>query len=533
MLDCLKNKAAGSYLSLLAALVALVTGICFLMTQATAAPLGHTGTLPGMVLLVGAVVSLVMFFVPVRFGAFIQAAIYNVALYLVVVQLYFVFADVINHVTFAGGNPTLCVFYMVGTFVAALLCVIACFLPQEKEETRVVLQKDLVRGVAFAAVACVAIFGLSFVNVAPAAEVTASGAADVTDPFDMNLADNPYATMSIDDLVKTPHEEWVAKEAADQIAYFFEGQYTEGFSTIVDPACLDMYCAKDGSMYGSFSGPATSVGGGDVIYVYGYWYNHDENGDRNFVVHITGTQDTTGATRAVNTEGGEDADIFIFDTEHGDYTFEASLSFGLMGGSFTRNINIYGMPYAAAQSLTIDASKIRTFYTGDAFDADELNVNCVRGNGAEEFIWNGRLDYTGYDSETVGTKTVTGTFLGQSVSFDVQVEELVTESFAGTYELVAGEAPVAMDATMLIDYSHKTITIAAADGSAAISGNIVDVTDDVVTASLNGSQPVEITLSGEEGARSASIPAHQEVVSGWTGSATYDIGNCSFGTAAE
>ncbi|WP_204266650.1 hypothetical protein, partial [Escherichia coli] len=46
----------------------------------------------GMVLLVDAVVSIIIFFVPVRFGAIIQAAIYNVALYLVVVQLYFVFA---------------------------------------------------------------------------------------------------------------------------------------------------------------------------------------------------------------------------------------------------------------------------------------------------------------------------------------------------------------------------------------------------------------------------------------------------------
>ena len=290
-----------------------------------------------------------------------------------------------------------------------------------------------------------------------------------------------------------------------------------------------MYCAKDGSMYGSFSGPTTSVGGGQVMYVYGYWYNHDENGDRNFVVHITGTVDSTGATRAVNTEGGEDADVFIFDTEHGDYTLEASLSFGLSGGAFTRNINIYGMPYAAAQSISIDSSKLRTFYTGDAFDAGELVVNAVRGNGAEEFIWNGRLNYDGFDSETTGTKTVTGTFLGQSQTFEVQVEELVTESFTGSYELVQGDAPVAGDATLLIDYSHKTVTISSADGSAAITGTIVDATDNVVTASLNGSQPVEITLSGDEGARSAEIPAHDEVVTGWTGSTTYSIGASSFG----
>lgn len=86
----------------------------------------------GVVLLVGAAASLVFFFVSVPFSALIQAVIYNIALYLVVVQLYFVFADVINHVTFAGGNAGLCVFYMVGTFIACLLSVIACFCKQTK-----------------------------------------------------------------------------------------------------------------------------------------------------------------------------------------------------------------------------------------------------------------------------------------------------------------------------------------------------------------------------------------------------------------
>ena len=528
MLERLKNKALGSYLCLASALVALITAICFLMTQETAAPLGHKGPMPGLVLLVGAVISLIMFFVPVRFGAFIQAAIYNVALYFVVVQLYFVFADVINHVTFAGGNPTLCVFYMVGTFVAALLCVIACFMKQTKTEEQVNLKKDLLKGVSFAVVACAAIFGVSLVDVTPAAEVSAES-SDVKDSFEMNLADNSFANMSIEELAAIPRDEWEAKETNGQIAYFFEGQYTEGFATIVDPACLDMYCAVDGSMYGSFSGPTTSVGGGNVEYVYGYWYNRDDNGDRNFVVHITGTLNSAGITRAVNVEGGEDADVFIFDTEHGDYTLEASLSYGVGGGTFTRNINIYGMPYAAAQSITIDSSKLRTFYTGDAFDAGELVVTAVRANGAEETIWNGRLNYDGFDSETPGTKKVTGTFLGQSQEFEVKVEELVAETFDGSYELVVGDAPVAMDASLLIDYSHKRVTITAADGSASITGSIVDATDDVVTATLNGSQPVEIAITEEDGKRSAVIPAHEEVVTGWTGSATYSIGECGFG----
>ncbi len=128
----LKNKGLGSWFCLAAALVALITGIVFLLTQATAAPLGHPARWPAWCCWSVLPLHSFFFFVSVPFSALIQAVIYNIALYLVVVQLYFVFADVINHVTFAGGNAGLCVFYMVGTFIACLLSVIACFCKQTK-----------------------------------------------------------------------------------------------------------------------------------------------------------------------------------------------------------------------------------------------------------------------------------------------------------------------------------------------------------------------------------------------------------------
>ena len=157
----LKNKGLGSWFCLAAALVALITGIVFLLTQATAAPLGHSGTMAGVVLLVGAAASLVFFFVSVPFSALIQAVIYNIALYLVVVQLYFVFADVINHVTFAGGNAGLCVFYMVGTFIACLLSVIACFCKQTKTGEAKATGKQFAAAGAVVVVAAVSVGGFS------------------------------------------------------------------------------------------------------------------------------------------------------------------------------------------------------------------------------------------------------------------------------------------------------------------------------------------------------------------------------------
>lgn len=532
----IKNKALGSYLCLAAALIALVTAIVFLTTQATAAPLGHTGTTPGIVLLAGVAAAIVFFLVPVRFGALIQAIIYNIALYLVVVQLYFVFADVINHVTFAGGNAGLCVFYMAGTLVACLLSVVACFFKQTKNDDRFPLEgKDgghkhmgaiLAAGVAVVAV-CAVVFLVQGNKSNPGSDPAGPSAPpDSSAPFRLNYADNTFADKTIEELGAIPRQTWLDKEANGEVAYFFEGQYTEGFSTIVDPACLDIYCCEDGSMYGSFSGPPTSVGNG-LSYVYGYWYNYDENGDYNFVIHITGSQNLDGTTIPTNVEKGADLDVYIFDTDHGAYDWEASLSYGVMGGAITRNINIYGQEYTKAQSLTIDAANLKVFYTGDAFDPGQLLVTAVRGDGATESIWGGRLSYSGFDSLTTGTKTVTGSFLGASATFEVTVEELVTEQYSGTYNLVAEKVPTATEATMLIDYSHQVCTISGVDGAVAITGSLVDVNGNTIVMTLNGSDPFEATILETDGGRQITLPAHQEKVSGWGTSETYDIGECT------
>ena len=191
----------------------------------------------GVVLLVGAAASLVFFFVSVPFSALIQAVIYNIALYLVVVQLYFVFADVINHVTFAGGNAGLCVFYMVGTFIACLLSVIACFCKQTKTGETKATGKQFAAAGAVVVVAAVCVGGFSLQSSSlPSngdAEVAPDAAQTSADGPVMNYNDNEFTSKTLDDLVAIPQETWEAKEPNGEVAYFFEGQYTEGFSTIV------------------------------------------------------------------------------------------------------------------------------------------------------------------------------------------------------------------------------------------------------------------------------------------------------------
>lgn len=531
----MKNKALGSYLCLAAALVALVTGIIFLATQATAAPLGHDGIAPGVVLLLGAAAGILLFLFPVRFGALVQAIIYNVALYLVVVQLYFVFADIINKLTYAGGNAGLCVFYMGGTLVAAVLSVVACFfkqcrdddqeLPEAESKKRTVQGGAALAGVAVIAVVCAVVLAAPKAGPAnnPNDPTASGGEGESGQPFQMKLADNGFAAKTIEELSATPRADWVAKEANGQVAYFFEGQYTEGFSTVVDPGCLDMYCCKDGSMYGSWSGPTTSTAGGTVQYVYGYWYNIDEAGEENFVIHLTGTQNLDGTLRATNEESGEDMDVYIFENQNGVYNWTASMSF-YMG--MTRNINIFGQEYTPAQSVSIDTSAMRQWYTGDVFDPIELSATAIRGDGKEESIWNGRITYTGADFSTPGAKTVTGTFLGASTTFQVQVEPLVTDTYTGTYEMIVDETPTPTPATLIIDHSHMTCSVRAETG--VITGTIINLGSDKITLTLNGSSEIEAVITETGAGTQITIPAHQEQTGSSFNPTIHEIGESTF-----
>lgn len=135
--------------------------------------------------------------------------------------------------------------------------------------------------------------------------------------------------------------------------------------------------------------------------------------------------------------------------------------------------------------------------------------------------------YRGYDPSTPGTQTVTASFLGASATFEVTVEELVTDQYSGEYELVVDDTPAAMAATLIVDHSHKTCTIVSVDGSVSISGTLVEVSDSKLVITLNGSEALDAVIADGR----ITIPAHQETVYDyWTGS--YDIGECTLTLAA-
>ena len=77
--------------------------------------------------------------------------------------------------------------------------------------------------------------------------------------------------------------------------------------------------------------------------------------------------------------------------------------------------------------------------------------------------------------------------------------------YTGSYELVQGETPTATDAVLLVDYSHKVCTLTAADGSASITGTLVDAQDDALTMTLNGSDALTVPITeGEDGSKPVS-----------------------------
>lgn len=129
----LKNRDIGGFLCAGAALVALVTSIVFFATQASASPLGHDGVLAGVFLLIGALAMIALYVFPMRFTALVGTLVFTAAFAAVFIQINTVFADVINNVTYAGGNFGMCMFYLIGSLIACLLCVTACFFKQTKD----------------------------------------------------------------------------------------------------------------------------------------------------------------------------------------------------------------------------------------------------------------------------------------------------------------------------------------------------------------------------------------------------------------
>lgn len=140
MLDkYLKNKGIGAFLCALAGLLGIVTAIVFLATQEAASPVGHiAGPAGGVVLIIASLLMFALYFFPVRFGALAGVVLYVVSFTMILTKIYYFFADIINGVTYAGGQAGLCLFYLIGSLLCTLLCVVACFFSQNRDNSELI-----------------------------------------------------------------------------------------------------------------------------------------------------------------------------------------------------------------------------------------------------------------------------------------------------------------------------------------------------------------------------------------------------------
>lgn len=135
----LKNKGIGAFLCAAAALLGIITAIIFLATQESASPVGHiAGPAGGIILLIASIAMIALYFFPVRFGALVGTVLYVLSFTLILTKIYYVFADIINGVTFAGGQAGLCIFYLVGSLICTVLCVVASFFSQTKDSSELI-----------------------------------------------------------------------------------------------------------------------------------------------------------------------------------------------------------------------------------------------------------------------------------------------------------------------------------------------------------------------------------------------------------
>ena len=115
---------------------------------------------------------------------------------------------------------------MVGTFIACLLSVIACFCKQTKTGEAKATGKQFAAAGAVVVVAAVCVGGFSLQSSSlPSngdAEVAPDAAQTSADGPVMNYNDNEFTSKTLDDLVAIPQETWEAKEPNGEVAYFFE-----------------------------------------------------------------------------------------------------------------------------------------------------------------------------------------------------------------------------------------------------------------------------------------------------------------------
>ncbi|MDD6302676.1 MAG: hypothetical protein PUA56_05225 [Bacillales bacterium] len=444
----LKNKAAGYYIVLADALLALVLAIFFFATYGNSMPNNASGLVPetiGIYLLAGLLIEVVVALVPqFRFIHIGAVVMFGLSLYKEVLIIPNLIADKINNVAYQGGHFGINVAYIVLQFVIVISSIVACFIGLYKNEKDanedIKINKSLpaIIKTSIGGVVVVAAVLSSTLVSADLKKKAASGSNDtpieekfnpITD--EIKLAADAYEyDFDPNEVLIKEKAEWDFNNAdltalgvtgvreGHYLVYYFEGSYAEGYQGDYSETYAYLYLWDDGL----FAGKSGNTN------IKGYWFN-------------------SSIAEGTDSETGEDIkdclnmvsnvnhyDSIITEEAGGFYERQAYLYLRMSWGG-DRSIIVSGYKYYPEVALFIDAGdegKGITYKVGDEFDRNSWVANRVIKNltysavfKASEVKWanpEGMLDSNGR-FVAAGEYEITATWNGLTAKQKVVVTE--------------------------------------------------------------------------------------------------------------
>ena len=478
MMNFLKNKSVGYYITAGIALISLILAIIFFATYNNPALADENNVLPmgnkaaglapetiGIFLIAGVVAEVALLVAPqYRFIHLIAVVMFSLALYKEVIIIPDFIAGKANNVEYNGGNFGLNMFFLIVLLIIVISSVVVSFLGFYKDEKQAVAEMSvetknvnkIVRLGAAGALVLVAILAGSLISSnaiknSEAAKNADSGSQSSSEPVEPEVVFDPitpeiaeicesyeYDFDPMDVLVKE-QEEWdysdsalsslsasASKRDGHYLVYYFEGSYAEGYQGDYSETYGYLYLWDDGLFNGTVN--STSMKG--------FWYNSSiaegsqviEEKDELGNVIKSEVVDYADCLNMVSQTSKYESIITAPST--GFYERAAYVYLGFSWG--TRSMILNGYRYYPEVALAIDPSSTGLeFKVGDTFDrsgwvADRIlkNKNYSAVFKASEVKWTDQAGMlTNGKFTAAGEYTVKATWNGFEAEVTVKVSE--------------------------------------------------------------------------------------------------------------
>lgn len=479
MMNFLKNKSIGYYITAGIALISLILAIIFFATYNNPAlrdannvlPMGNkaSGLAPetiGIFLLAGVAVEVALLVIPqFRFIHLIAVVMFSLALYKEVIIIPDFIAGKANNVEYNGGNFGLNMFFLVTLLIIVISSVVVSFLGFYKDEKQAVAEMSvetknvnkLVRLGAAGALVLVAVLAGSLIS---SNVIKQNGAGKNTDTSSVETSSEPIEPIEAFDPI-TPEiaaicdayeydfdpmnvlfkeeETWdysdselvslsasASSRSGHNLVYYFEGSYAEGYQGDYSETYGYLYLWDDGLFNGTVN--STSMKG--------FWYNSSiaegtkvvEEKDEEGNVISSQIVDYADCLNMVSQTSKYES--IITSPSSGFYERAAYVYLGFSWG--TRSMILNGYRYYPEVALAIDPSSTGLeFKVGDTFDrsgwvADRIlkNKNYSAVFKSSEVTW---TDEAGMLQNGKFTAAGEYTVKAKWKSFEAEVTVKVTE----------------------------------------------------------------------------------------------------------